>query len=115
MQANEERAAIRRGVGWSTWRPAPPWPMTWPMIYLDLTDSRLPGTRAELRSVTGRLGLSDPLCPRNRRSQSKARPASPSRRWTTGGCRGKFPSPGLLAMYHRLTVMRLYLRRWSSP
>jgi hypothetical protein len=36
------------GVGWSTWRPAPPWPVTWPMIYLDQTDSRLPGTCAEL-------------------------------------------------------------------
>ena len=48
MQANGERRDLDR-VGWSTWRPAPPWPMTWPMIYLDQTDSRLPETCAELR------------------------------------------------------------------
>ena len=48
MQANGERPRSGRGRLVDVEAGAA-WPMAWPMIYLDQTDSRLPGTWAELR------------------------------------------------------------------
>ena len=49
MQANGERRGPD-GVGWSTWRLAPPWPMTLADVYPDQTGLQVPGTGAELHS-----------------------------------------------------------------